>query len=56
MRPKTTEAPIWGLPLGLPDVAQVIALKNGAIHYNPVTSMKSVWASPRWKISFSSTA
>lgn len=41
---------------GLPDVAQVIALENGAIHYSPVTSMKSVWASPRWKISFSSTA
>lgn len=38
MHPKTTEAPIWGLP----DVAQVIALENGAIHYNPVTSMKSV--------------
>ena len=52
MHPKTTKAPIWGLP----DVAQVIALENGAIHYNPVTSMKSVWASPRWKISFSSTA
>ena len=52
MRPKTTEAPIWGLP----DVAQVIVLENGAIHYSPVTSMKSVWASPRWKISFSSTA
>lgn len=51
MRPKTTEAPIWGLP----DVAQAIALENGAIHYNPVTSMKSVWASPHWKISFSST-
>lgn len=52
MHPKTTEAPIWGLP----DVAQVIALENGAIYYSPVTSMKSVWASPRWKISFSSTA
>ena len=52
MHPKTTEAPIRGLP----DVAQVIALENGAIHYNPVTSMKSVWASPRWTISVSSTA
>ena len=27
---------------GLPDVAQVIALENGAIYYSPVTSMKSV--------------
>ena len=50
--PKTAEAPRWGLR----DIGLVSVLENGAIHYSPVTSMKSVWASPRWKISFSSTA
>ena len=49
---QNSEAPIRGLR----DIGLASALENDAIHYSPVTSMKSVWASPRWKISFSSTA
>ena len=49
---KTAEAPMRGLR----NIGWAPVQENGAIHYSPVTSMKSVWASPRWKISFSSTA